>query len=100
MTTAMQHPGRESAGRGPNLFPKMAPAWDQQKPRAVLSEKHGNEIGTAYLPLKLLRSIQRKREKQMCCNYSLAMERQLGQASDQFCLAVFSLQNSVLCPLT
>lgn len=47
---------------GPNLFSRMAPARNQQKPRAVLSEKHVDEIGTAYLPLKLLRSVQWERE--------------------------------------
>ena len=43
---------------GPNLFSRMAPAQGQQKPRAVLSEKHVDEIGTTYLSLKLLRSVQ------------------------------------------
>ena len=47
---------------GPNLFSRMAPAQGQQKPRAVLSEKHVDETGTAYLPLKLLRSVQWERE--------------------------------------
>lgn len=50
---------------GTNLFPEMASAQDQQKLRAVLPEKHVNDTGTAYLPLKLLRSVQSEREKQM-----------------------------------
>lgn len=62
-TTAMQHLGRGCVG--PKLLPEMAPAWDQQTPRAAVTAKHGNEIGTAYLPLKLLRSVQSEREKQM-----------------------------------
>lgn len=49
---------------GPNLFSKAAPAWVQQEPRAVLPEQHGDERGTAYLPLKLLRSIQSERERE------------------------------------
>lgn len=75
---------------GSDLFSKMAPAWNQQKPTAVLPEKHRNEIGTAYLPLKLLRSIQSEREKQMWCNYSQATEKLLGQAQGHIlCLVVF-----------
>lgn len=75
---------------GSDLFSKMAPAWNQQKPTAVLPGKHGNEIGTAYLPLKLLRSIQSEREKQMWCNYSQATEKLLGQAQGHIlCLVVF-----------
>lgn len=64
---------------GPNLFPEMASAQDQQKPRAVLPEKHVSDIGTAYLPLKLLRSVQSEREKQMWCSHSLATQRQRGR---------------------
>lgn len=94
VATAMQHPWERVCRARPLL--QNGPCPGPARPRAVLPEKHVYERDIAYLPLKLLRSIQSEREEQMWCNRSLVTERRMGSRHTvTFCASRPCLQDTV-----